>query len=102
MLATGEVSKRIGRGRHTTRHAEFFLLASGGYAIDTPGFSSLEPPDVPNGERAALFKEFRPWLGLCKFRDCLHWSEQDCAVKAQLGISIDQRRYDQYLDWIRS
>jgi len=99
-LTTGAVSERLGRGKHTTRHTEFIPIKATGYVIDTPGFSSLEPPDVPKAERAALFKEFIPWLGQCKFRDCLHWSEKDCVVKEQVGISIDPKRYARYLEWI--
>lgn len=101
-LETGTVSKKIGRGRHTTRHAEFIPINDGGYIIDTPGFSSLDPPDVPQNDKAALFKEFRPWLGQCKFRDCLHWSEQDCAIKEQIGKSIDPMRYERYLEILQS
>jgi len=99
-LATGAVSQRIGRGKHTTRHAEFVPISASGYVIDTPGFSSLDPPDVPTLEKAALFKEFRPWLGQCKFRDCLHKSEKGCPVREQVGLTINQRRYDRYIEWI--
>jgi len=101
-LIVGKVSERIGRGKHTTRHTEFIPLLSKGYVIDTPGFSSLEPPDIPLAERAMLFKEFRPWLDDCKFRNCLHRAEKECAVKEQVGQSIDTRRYERYLEWIRS
>jgi len=99
-LKTGAVSERIGRGKHTTRHTEFVSLNESGYVIDTPGFSSLAPPDVPRLERAELFKEFRPWLGGCRFHDCLHMSEDDCAVKEQIGKTIDPGRYDRYIEWI--
>lgn len=103
-LETGEVSEKIGRGRHTTRHTEFVPIISegeysGGYIIDTPGFSSLELPDVPKTERAGLFKEFRPWLGLCKFRDCSHLSESGCAIKEQVGKTIHPQRYERYKDF---
>ena len=99
-LPTGEISERIGRGKHTTRHTEFIPLDFKGYIIDTPGFSSLEPPDVPLTERAALFREFREWLGECRFGDCLHKSESDCAIKEQVGITISKQRYNRYLEWL--
>lgn len=96
-LETGAVSKKIGRGRHTTRHTEFIPLEiGGGYVIDTPGFSSLEAPDVPKEQRAELFKEFRPWLGECNFRNCLHLSEEGCAIKEQVGLTIHPERYSRY------
>ena len=103
---TAAVSERIGRGRHTTRHTEFVAIKAraenlpSSYIIDTPGFSSLEPPDIPHLKRAELFREFRPWLGECRFNDCLHWSEQDCAIKKQVGISIHPSRYNRYIEWI--
>ena len=97
---TGPVSKKIGRGKHTTRHAELIPIAPAGYVIDTPGFSSLNPPDVPVGDRAALFREFRPFLGQCKFRDCLHQSEKDCAIKDQIGKSINPIRYERYKEYL--
>ena len=99
---TGSVSEKIGRGKHTTRHAELIPVIPMGYIIDTPGFSSLEPPKIPLPERAGLFKEFRPWLGQCKFRDCLHNSENGCAVKNQIGKTINPLRYARYIEYIQS
>jgi len=99
-MATGIVSEKIGRGKHTTRHAEFIPISLSAYVIDTPGFSSLEPPDIPPLERAELFKEFSPYLGQCKFSDCLHNKEIDCAVKEQVGITIHPSRYERYVEWL--
>jgi ribosome biogenesis GTPase len=100
VMETGGLSEKIGRGKHTTRHAEFIPIKPTGYVIDTPGFSSLALPDVPLSERAALFREFRPFLGQCRFSNCLHGAENGCAVKAQVGTAIDPRRYVRYVDWI--
>jgi len=101
ILEIGEVSEKIGRGKHTTRHTEFVLLPPSAYVIDTPGFSSLDPPSISTKELAWLFREFRPFLGECKFKDCLHYKEQDCAVKGEIGNVIDKRRYERYIDMIR-
>ena len=101
-LEVGKVSQRIGRGKHTTRHTEFIPLSEHhSYVIDTPGFSSLDPPKIPKEERAQLFKEFRPHLGNCRFNNCLHNKESNCAIKQQLNISISPHRYEQYLEWIK-
>ncbi|MCL1988510.1 MAG: ribosome small subunit-dependent GTPase A [Firmicutes bacterium] len=99
-LQTGVISQKIGRGKHTTRHTEFIPLNQGGYIIDTPGFSSLEPPNLPQLQRATLFREFNNWIGNCKFNDCLHVSEKDCAIKNQVGKTIDARRYASYLELV--
>ena len=99
-MPTGIVSEKIGRGKHTTRHAEFIPISTGAYVIDTPGFSSLEPPDIPLSERAMLFKEFLPHLGQCKFSDCFHNKEIDCAVKEQVGVTIHPSRYARYIEWL--
>ena len=98
---TAMVSEKIGRGKHTTRHAEFLPILPAGYVIDTPGFSSLNPPDVPIIEKAALFREFQPWLGQCRFRDCVHIMEEDCAIKEQINKSISPQRYDNYLKYVQ-
>ncbi len=78
-LETGEVSK-IGRGRHTTRHAELMELESGGFVIDTPGFGSYELEEIKSGELKDYFPEFCSFEGQCRFRGCAHTGEPDCAV----------------------
>lgn len=81
-LATGEVSQKLGRGRHTTRHVELFPLAEGGYIADTPGFTAikenLELEDIR--ELPHTFLEFRPYLEQCQFQNCSHTKEKGCAV----------------------
>ena len=100
VMEVGAVSEKIGRGKHTTRHTELVAIIPTGYVIDTPGFSSLDLPDVPLVERAALMKEFQPFLGLCKFSNCLHVSEKGCVIKEQVGGAIASQRYKGYLEWI--
>ena len=99
-LQTGEVSEKLGRGRHTTRHIELFSVGSGTLAADTPGFSSfdLEMMDrIPKQELAELFPEFRPYIGCCRFQDCSHRSEPDCAVLAALRDGkISPSRHQSY------
>lgn len=82
-LQVGEVSEKLGRGRHTTRHVELFLVA-GGLVADTPGFSSFDAEQteiVPKEELASAFREFRPYLDLCRFQGCAHVKEKGCAVR---------------------
>lgn len=82
-IATGEVSEKLGRGRHTTRHVEMFRLSNGAAAIDTPGFSSFdaEGVDLELKERLPmLFREFAPYRDDCRFADCAHVKEQGCEV----------------------
>ena len=99
-LQTGEVSEKLGRGRHTTRHIELFSVGSGTLAADTPGFSSfdLEMMDrIPKQELAELFPEFRQYIGCCRFQDCSHRSEPDCAVLAALRDGkISPSRHQSY------
>lgn len=99
-LQTGEVSEKLGRGRHTTRHIELFSVGRGTLAADTPGFSSfdLEMMDrIPKQELAELFPEFRPYIGCCRFQDCSHRSEPDCAVLAALRDGkISPSRHQSY------
>jgi len=99
-METGEISERLGRGRHTTRHAEI-LTTESGYCVDTPGFSSLEVDDIPTNELGGCFIEFLPFLGLCRFTNCLHDTERDCAVKEQVGEAIHPQRYSSYLAFVR-
>ena len=84
-LLTGEVSDRLGRGRHTTRHVELFSLPFGGYIADTPGFGSFDIEQMESIRPAELqycFPEFAPYIGQCRFTDCSHRRDPDCAVLA--------------------
>lgn len=84
-IATGEVSEKLGRGRHTTRHVEMFRLSNGAAAIDTPGFSSFDAEDVDlelKERLPELFREFAPYGNDCRFADCAHVKEQGCEVIA--------------------
>ena len=84
-LTTGEVSEKLGRGRHTTRHVELFALDQNTLIADTPGFSAFDAlPDeaVSKQELADCFPDFRPYLGKCRFPNCAHIKEQGCAVLA--------------------
>ena len=79
-LLTGEVSQKLGRGRHTTRHTELYDVGCGRFIADTPGFSTLESDPVPKEELADLFREFGDCLGGCRFTSCSHTCEKGCAV----------------------
>jgi ribosome biogenesis GTPase len=100
-LATGEVSEKLGRGRHTTRHVELYDLGENTYVMDTPGFSSFDTDqmDVILKENLQYaFPDFGPYVGNCQFRDCTHRKEPGCAVTGALEAGeIEQTRYDSYL-----
>ena len=100
-LPTGEVSEKLGRGRHTTRHVELYDLGEGTYVADTPGFSSFDTDqmDVILKENLQYaFPDFRSHIGSCQFRDCTHRKEPGCAVTAALAAGeIEPTRYDSYL-----
>ena len=100
-LATGEVSEKLGRGRHTTRHVELFDLGDGTYVADTPGFSSFDTDrmDVILKENLQYaFPDFGEHIGACQFRDCTHRKEPGCAVRVALEAGqIEATRYDSYL-----
>lgn len=100
-LATGEVSEKLGRGRHTTRHVELYQLDDETYVADTPGFSSFDTDqmDVILKENLQYsFPDFAPYTGSCQFHDCSHRSEPGCAVRAALDEGkIEPTRYDSYL-----
>lgn len=95
-LEVGETSKKIGRGKHTTKGTTLLHLNKGGYIIDTPGFSSLELPKVKDQEELLdLFPEFHNKT--CKFSNCIHINEPSCGVKEGLEDgSISKERYDFY------
>ena len=100
-LETGDVSAKTGRGKHTTRHVEIFTLPDGTKVYDTPGFSSFETAmasDLAEINIDAMFPEFQDYLGKCRFNDCRHENEPDCAVRnAHKDGKIKHSRYDSYL-----
>ena len=99
-LPVGEVSQRLGRGRHTTRHVELYDAGDGTLIADTPGFSSFDLTQmrpIPKEELQNCFPEFRPWLGRCRFDDCSHRTEPGCAVLTALDRGeIAPSRHDSY------
>ena len=100
-LATGEVSEKLGRGRHTTRHVELYCLEENTYVADTPGFSSFDTDQMEVILKENLqysFPDFGPYVGKCRFDDCSHRKEPDCAVRAAVEAGdIGRSRYDSYL-----
>lgn len=98
-LATAEISESLGRGKHTTRHVELHPLFDGLLA-DTPGFSSLDFPEMELTQLGKLFPEFLRASTKCKFRECLHLNEPECEVKAEVENKlIAQSRYDNYVQF---
>ena len=100
-LSTGEVSEKLGRGRHTTRHCELFRHEFSGYVADTPGFSSLESDKDDIDFKEALpecFIDFENFRNDCRFSDCQHLGEKGCAVceAVEKGL-IEKTRYESYL-----
>ena len=100
-LPTGEVSEKLGRGRHTTRHVELFRLSCGALAADTPGFSSFDVDKMELARKEELqyaFREFAPYLGQCRFPDCAHVKEKGCAVLAAVEAGeIPRSRHRSYV-----
>ena len=100
-LATGEVSEKLGRGRHTTRHVELYRLPEDTYVADTPGFSSFDTDQMELILKENLqyaFPDFREYIGCCQFHDCSHRAEPGCAVRGAVEDgALEQSRYDSYL-----
>lgn len=99
-IATGEVSQKLGRGRHTTRHVEFFDLGENTYIADTPGFAAFDDGGalgIRKNDLAALFPEFSDHMDSCRFLDCAHLAEPGCAVtEAVAAGSIAESRHRSY------
>lgn len=93
-METGEISRKLGRGKHTTRHSELIALA-GGFLVDTPGFSTMELVMDPL-ELKEAFPEFVPHAAQCRFNGCNHYKEPGCRVKDQVGKDISKERYAFY------
>ena len=97
-METGEISKKLKRGKHTTRHSQVIPVGHDTYLMDTPGFSSLYLTDIEEQELKAYFPEFRRYEEQCRFQGCRHIHEPDCGVKAALAEhEISQLRYEDYL-----
>lgn len=101
-LKTGEISKKLGRGRHTTRNVELYKLDNGGYIADTPGFSTFEAQKydiIMKDKLAGCFPEFSEYEGKCRFPDCAHIKEKGCAVlEAVERGDIPKSRHDSYAE----
>ncbi|MGI6669130.1 MAG: ribosome small subunit-dependent GTPase A [Acetivibrionales bacterium] len=99
VMETGTISRKIGRGRHTTRHAELISLEGGGFVADTPGFSLLELSGVTYDELQYHYPEFREYIDKCRFAGCSHISEPDCAVKTAVDTrQVNSERYSRYTE----
>ncbi len=100
-LKTGEVSDKLGRGRHTTRHTELFFVGDGAYVVDTPGFSTVDTNEDLYKFKLSLaesFIDFNDYIGDCKFTTCSHTSEKGCAIiKAVEDGKIQKSRHDSYV-----
>ena len=96
-LGTGEISEKIQRGKHTTRHAELIQITDKSYIVDSPGFTSLFLTHIPSEKLQYHFREFEDFNHKCYYNGCTHINEPDCAVKAQIGEAFDQMRYDRYV-----
>ena len=100
-LKTGEVSDKLGRGRHTTRHTELFFVGEGAYVVDTPGFSTVETNKDLYDFKTSLaecFPDFGEYLGNCKFTSCSHTTEKGCAIINAVNDRVIQKsRHDSYV-----
>lgn len=98
-METGEISQKIDRGKHTTRHSQLITLEEGTYIMDTPGFSSLYLQDLEKEELKDFFAEFKEYEPYCRFQGCAHINEPGCGVKAALEEGrISQSRYENYVE----
>ena len=100
VMETGDISRKIERGKHTTRHSEIFSLGDNSYLLDTPGFSSIYTCECEKEELKYYFPEIYKYEGQCRFNGCVHVNEPDCAVKSAVeeGL-IGQSRYDNYVSF---
>lgn len=100
-LKTNEISKALGRGKHTTRHVELFEVCEG-LVVDTPGFSSLDLCSLSNMDIRDNMKEMFDNLDKCKYRDCMHYKEDGCYVKSLVDDNVILKsRYDNYISFLR-
>lgn len=99
VMETGDISLKIERGKHTTRHSQLIAVGKDGYIFDTPGFSSLSVSDLLPEELTESFPEFADYKGNCRFLGCAHIHEPDCGVKRALDEGrISGERYENYVN----
>jgi len=98
-ISVGDVSKKLGRGRHTTRHIELYELSCGALIADTPGFSAFDTGHIAEKEKLQyLFPEFEPYIGKCRFHDCAHINEPECSVLNALKAGkLQKTRHESYI-----
>ena len=97
-METGDISRKIERGKHTTRHSEIFHAGEDTYILDTPGFSSMYVNSFEKEELKYYFPEFESYFGSCKFNGCVHINEPGCSVKEALEAGkINKSRYENYV-----
>ena len=100
-IETADISDKLGRGKHTTRHVEFYPLDNASFIADTPGFASFEVSmiaDISCEDLPGLFRDFSPYLGQCRFNDCRHLSEPDCAVTSAVAAGeVQKTRHESYV-----
>lgn len=97
-VQTGEISKKLGRGKHTTRHSEIFCIDESSYLMDTPGFSNLRLPDMEERDLKMYFPEYYKYEGECRFNGCIHKSEPQCVIKEKVSNGeLSKERYEGYL-----
>ena len=97
-LETGQLSEKIGRGRHTTRHTKLLILPSGGMIVDTPGFSTMNMNEVMPEDLSYLYPDFVDYMHQCRFNGCMHDREPGCKVKEAVAEGIiSQGRYERYI-----
>ena len=99
-LAVGELSEKIQRGKHTTRHTSLLQVDKDTFVVDSPGFTSLSIDYIDKRDLQHYYPEFAPYLGECYYVDCIHVTEHDCAVKARVGLDIDAGRYERYVRYV--
>jgi len=98
---TGDISEKLGRGRHTTRHVELFPLKGGGMVADTPGFSQLSLEGIDDQQLPLCFPEFKKYADQCRYSNCRHNNEPDCGVRdALMDGHISASRYNNYLSFL--
>lgn len=97
-METGEISRKLKKGRNTTRHTELIVVSENTYICDTPGFTSFVPEDMEKEDLRYCYNEFGPYEGKCRFLSCVHVNEPDCKVKEAVEKGeISKYRYDSYV-----